>query len=148
MKTKQKNIKGFSLVELMVVIAIIAILAAIAIPIYSNHRERVEMIEAIGVIAGIEANISNDLNNNKNISNQSYDTPLGISVINGTISGATIEINMNTRNSTIFPNANDTLRLVGVVSGSTIAWSCSHNENASDITTHNVPNKCRNTFTA
>lgn len=142
----KKYNNGFSLVELMVVIAIIAILAAVAIPIYSNHRERAEMIEAMGVITAVKANISNDLNANKNIANESYDAPLGISVRDGSSSGATIEINMNTRNSTMFTSANDTLRLVGVVSGSMLLWTCSHNENASDITTFNVPHACESTF--
>ena len=34
-----KNKKGFSLVELMVVVAIMGVLSAIAIPSYSNYRK-------------------------------------------------------------------------------------------------------------
>lgn len=42
--------KGFTLIELMIVVAIIAILAAIAIPAYQDYTKRTRVAEAISLI--------------------------------------------------------------------------------------------------
>ena len=53
-KTKKLlNQKGFSLVELMVVVAIIGILAAIAIPNYQRFQRKAQQAEAKGLMSGI-----------------------------------------------------------------------------------------------
>lgn len=55
MKTVQK---GFTLIELMIVVAIIGILAAIAIPAYQDYTVRAKMSEAISLGSASKTSIS------------------------------------------------------------------------------------------
>ena len=47
--------KGFTLIELMIVVAIIGILAAIAVPAYQNYVTRAQVSEAIILGSGMKA---------------------------------------------------------------------------------------------
>ena len=47
---KKANQKGFTLIELMIVIAIVGILAAVALPAYQDYTIRAKMSEAIALL--------------------------------------------------------------------------------------------------
>jgi type IV pilus assembly protein PilA len=55
MKTLQK---GFTLIELMIVVAIIGILAAIAIPAYQDYTIRAQVTEGLNLASAVKASVA------------------------------------------------------------------------------------------
>ncbi|HEL5041047.1 TPA: prepilin-type N-terminal cleavage/methylation domain-containing protein [Stenotrophomonas maltophilia] len=76
-----KNQKGFTLIELMIVVAIIAILAAIALPQYKNYTARAKITQAIASVAGEKIKVA------ENYASEASDLCAGVS---GCTAGATL----------------------------------------------------------
>jgi type IV pilus assembly protein PilA len=55
--------KGFTLIELMIVVAIIGILAAVAIPAYQDYTVRAMVTEGIGLAGGAKVTVAENIAN-------------------------------------------------------------------------------------
>ena len=73
--------KGFTLIELMIVIAIIGILAAIAVPAYSDYIARSQASEGSSLAAGLKTQVIDNLQNGSCYSEGS--TATGADIQNG-----------------------------------------------------------------
>jgi type IV pilus assembly protein PilE len=61
--------RGFTLIEVMIVVAIVAILAAIALPSYTDHLRRGQVAEAFTVLADYRVKMEQYYQDNRNYGN-------------------------------------------------------------------------------
>ncbi len=131
--------KGFTLIELMIVVAIVGILAAVAIPAYSDYTSRAKVSEGLALAQGIKTTLAENIS----MGNTPTDgvTAIGtvgnvtsISVASGA-SATAGEIQI-----TMADPAGVRLDLEYTVNGGVISWVCE-----SPTTDHAVvPSDCRN----
>ena len=125
--------KGFSLVELMVVIAIIAILAAVAVPMYANHVIKAKIGSEIVKLGAIKAMAGEYTSfNNGNVDYTSInlgDLPDDVTI------GDNGVLLLNTSNIV----ENSSISLVPTVTSGSMLWNCS----TQGLTSSQIPSTCQ-----
>jgi type IV pilus assembly protein PilA len=139
MKTFQK---GFTLIELMIVVAIIGILAAIAIPAYQDYTIRAQVTEGMNLASAVETGVSEYYANTgawpTNLTlagGDSNNKPSGkyVTSVDVGASGVITVIYGNQANSNV---ATKTLSLTpGLSKNSDVAWVCGDHTTPSGVTT-------------
>lgn len=60
----RRKYKGFTLIELMIVVAIVGILAAIAVPAYQDYTKRAKVSEALGMADAAKSAVAESYQSN------------------------------------------------------------------------------------
>ncbi|MDT3718926.1 pilin [Pseudomonas oryzihabitans] len=139
--------KGFTLIELMIVVAIVGILAAVAIPAYQDYTVRARVSEGLSLaspartaVAENAANGATDLGAGwsapgatANVSSVTVASNTGVITINTTSKAGSVQL-------TLTPKSSGTAITAGTVPPSAITWTCA----VTDTTKAKyVPSECR-----
>jgi len=143
----KKNMQGFTLIELMIVVAIIAILAAIALPAYQDYVARSQVSEAMTLAAGAKTAVAEQYANTGAFpgitnANSGLDTAVNINgkhVLSVDVAGGTITATMRPAPAASAKVADSTITFVPTDAGGSISWVCT----GGTITAKFRPSNCR-----
>ena len=134
--------KGFTLIELMIVVAIIGILAAIAIPAYQDYTKRTHVSEGMTLAGGAKAAVTEYASSQGSWPTDNTQAGLAPSITGNAVTGVVvnggkIEVTFNDK----VENGKKVV-LSPISSAGGIKWSCNQAA-GTDVNQKYLPSNCR-----
>ncbi|QDG39355.1 prepilin-type N-terminal cleavage/methylation domain-containing protein [Alteromonas mediterranea] len=145
MNMNTKNQKGFTLIELMIVVAIIGILAAIALPAYQNYVQKAKFSELLNASAGAKTAVEICFQSNGKLDDCDQDSngvPATIDASGDTVGVTTADgvVTVTTDSSHSLPSATAVFTPTDTTNGS-LSWAIT----CSDV---ELSNSCEGTISS